>query len=77
MKMIASSERNYERLKGLGNLTDSFDTVLTKVLDIAVPVLEKERGRENLAQTSEEVGSPGMSALEASSTQGASNTSNE
>jgi len=71
VKMIAASERNYERLKGLGNLTDSFDKVLTKVLDIAVPVLQQEK----LAPTSEQVGGPRMSALEASTTQGASDTS--
>lgn len=70
VKMIAASEKNYERLRVLGNLTDSFDAVLTKVLDIAVPVLEQEK----LAQTSEQVGHPRLSALAASSTQGASDS---
>jgi hypothetical protein len=42
VKMIALSERNYGILKDLGNLTDSFDSVVTRVLSIAVPKLAGE-----------------------------------
>jgi hypothetical protein len=42
-KLIAISTQNYEVLSKLGTLSDSFDSVVTKVLEAAVPILEKER----------------------------------
>lgn len=43
VKMIAISETNYRILRDLGNLNDSFDSVVTKVLNIAVPKLAGEK----------------------------------
>jgi hypothetical protein len=42
VRMIAVSEKNYEALRELGTITDSFDTVITKVLDVATPLLQKK-----------------------------------
>jgi hypothetical protein len=41
--MISISEKNYDLLRRLGTITDSFDSVITKLLNAAVPLLEKER----------------------------------
>jgi hypothetical protein len=47
-KMIQVSARNYILLRDLGNITESFDTVVTRVLDVALPLLyEKQQRKED------------------------------
>ena len=44
-RVIVISEHNYEALRNLGTTTDSFDSVVTKVLNAAAattPLLKKE-----------------------------------
>ena len=42
-KMIQVSEKNYHLLRNLGSMTDSFDAVVTQVLEIALPLFEQKR----------------------------------
>jgi hypothetical protein len=45
-KMIQVSDRNYILLRNLGNVTESFDTVVTRVLDVALPLLDEKQQRK-------------------------------
>jgi hypothetical protein len=45
-KMIQVSDRNYSLLRNLGNITDTFDTVVTQVLDVALPLLYEKKQRK-------------------------------
>ena len=51
-QLIVVSTKNYQRLRELGNVTDSFDDVVSKVLEIAIPVLvdRKKEGIEGPPQ---------------------------
>jgi hypothetical protein len=44
-KLIAISEKNYQVLSSLGTVSDSFDTVMTRVLEAAIPSLRKEEAK--------------------------------
>ena len=52
-QLIVVSTKNYQRLRELGNVTDSFDDVVSKVLEIAIPVLvdRKKEGIEGPTTT--------------------------
>ena len=45
-QLIVVSTKNYQRLRELGNVTDSFDDVVHKVLEIAIPVLVDQKRKE-------------------------------
>jgi hypothetical protein len=44
-KLIQVSERNYLLLRDLGNITDTFDGVLTRILELALPLIQKQYQR--------------------------------
>lgn len=42
-KMVVLSKLSYDRLDKLGDITDSFDSVISKVLDIAEPIVIEQK----------------------------------
>ena len=51
-RMVVISEHNYEALRKLGTVTDSFDSVITQLLKAAKPIaLEQQQQQEKLLQT--------------------------
>ena len=45
VRIISVSEKNYDALKELGNLTDTFDSVITKLIETATPLLTRGEKR--------------------------------
>ena len=48
VRMIAISEKNYETLRELGTITDSFDSVVTKLLETSKPLLKNKKMQQQL-----------------------------
>jgi hypothetical protein len=47
-KMIQVSDRNYVLLRNLGNITDTFDTVVTRILELALPLIEQKQQKKEV-----------------------------
>jgi hypothetical protein len=46
--MIQVSDRNYVLLRNLGNITDTFDTVVTRILELALPLIEQKQQKKKV-----------------------------
>lgn len=44
VRMISVSEKNYDTLRKLGTVTDTFDSVITKLIEMASPLL-RDKGK--------------------------------
>lgn len=42
LKMIGISEQNYRILSSLGTVSDTYDSVVTRLLSVALPILQKK-----------------------------------
>jgi hypothetical protein len=47
-KMVVLSKISYDRIDKLGGITDSFDSVISKLLDVAEPILEQKKLQTDL-----------------------------
>lgn len=48
-KMVVLSKLSYDRIDKLGDITDSFDSVITKLLDIAEPMILEQAKNKQIA----------------------------
>ncbi len=54
-RIVVISKTNYDTLRKIGTLTDSFDSVITELLEVARPLV-LERRQENLLQINQQGG---------------------
>ena len=52
-RIVVISKTNYDTLRKIGTLTDSFDSVITELLEVARPLV-LERRQENLLQINQQ-----------------------
>lgn len=64
-KMVVISKLSYDRIDKLGDITDSFDSVITKLLDIAEPIILEQKKLRQVAPGDSCFSSPYVALSEA------------